>query len=161
MSSRRTLQRSRSSYHYQTFPNVAPPASRGRPPSQHHHWKGGGHPGRQGPGSSSSLHSSRDGGQDSTPIPRRQLIILAIISLAEQTALNSISPYLPQMAATFPEVGVGNVGLYVGIIASSFAAAQFATNIFWGRLSDRIGVGCSTPCFVSICYCGFSVKNGY
>jgi MFS family permease len=43
------------------------------------------------------------------------------------------------MASTFPEVDVGDVGLYVGIIASAFALAQFTTNFFWGWLSDRIG----------------------
>jgi MFS family permease len=68
------------------------------------------------------------------------LVILAIIALAEQTALNSISPYLPERASTFPEVrNPDEVGVYVGIIASSFALAQFGTNFFWGWLSDRIG----------------------
>jgi MFS family permease len=43
------------------------------------------------------------------------------------------------MASNFPEVQPGQVGLYVGTIASSFALAQFATNFFWGWLSDRIG----------------------
>lgn len=65
--------------------------------------------------------------------------MLAVIALAEQTALNSISPYLYDMASTFPEVGKTQVGLYVGLIASSFALAQFTTNFFWGWLSDRIG----------------------
>ena len=65
--------------------------------------------------------------------------MLAVIALAEQTALISISPYLPQMASTFPEVNAGQVGLYVGTIASAFALAQFTTNFFWGWLSDRIG----------------------
>jgi MFS family permease len=65
--------------------------------------------------------------------------MLAVIALAEQTALNSISPYLPEMTSTFPEVDVGQIGLYVGTIASSFALAQFATNFFWGWLSDRVG----------------------
>ena len=74
-----------------------------------------------------------------SPLPTKQLAILAVIALAEQTALNSISPYLPQMAATFPEVESGQVGLYVGVIASSFALAQFATNFLWGWLSDRVG----------------------
>jgi MFS family permease len=74
-----------------------------------------------------------------TPLPKRQLAILAVIALAEQTALNSISPYLPEMASTFPEVKEGQVGLYVGLIASAFALAQFATNFGWGLLSDRIG----------------------
>lgn len=66
-------------------------------------------------------------------------MVLAIIALSEQTALNSISPYLPQMASTFPEVDAEQVGVYVGTIASSFALAQFTTNFFWGWLSDRIG----------------------
>lgn len=43
------------------------------------------------------------------------------------------------MASTFPEVDIGQVGLYVGTIASAFALAQFTTNFFWGWLSDRIG----------------------
>jgi len=43
------------------------------------------------------------------------------------------------MAKSFPEVRDGQAGLYVGLIASSFALAQFATNFFWGWLSDRIG----------------------
>lgn len=65
--------------------------------------------------------------------------MLAIIALAEQTALNSISPYLPEMTKQFPEVKEGQTGLYVGLIASSFALAQFTTNFFWGWLSDKIG----------------------
>lgn len=150
MTGRTLLQRRQSSYHYQTFPGVVPPSNRGRPPP--HSKLNSGSPDAIGIGSgSSSLRSMRNDGNNGggggggsenssgTPIPRRQLIILAVISLAEQTALNSISPYLPEMAATFPEVDEGRVGLYVGIIASSFAAAQFATNVFWGRLSDRIG----------------------
>ena len=65
------------------------------------------------------------------------------------------------MASAFPEVGAGQVGLYVGIIASSFALAQFATNFFWGWLSDRIGrkpvilMGTlfTAACFVAFGFC--------
>lgn len=71
-----------------------------------------------------SLNPSKD---VATPMPKKQLIILAVISLAEQAALNSISPYLPEMAASFPEVNSQQIGLFVGLIASSFAAAQFAS----------------------------------
>lgn len=66
-------------------------------------------------------------------------MVLAFIALSEQTALNSISPYLPEMTRGFPEVKEGQTGLYVGLIASSFALAQFTTNFFWGWLSDKIG----------------------
>ena len=118
-----------STVHYQTFP-TAPPKTKGQPPSdtssndaQNNH----------------SCHGSSGSHHEESPLPIKQLIILAIISLSEQTALNSIGPYLPQMASTFPEVKEGQVGVYVGTIASSFALAQFATNFFWGWLSDRIG----------------------
>ncbi|KAI9769000.1 MAG: hypothetical protein M1840_004596 [Geoglossum simile] len=122
--------RKSSTVHYQTFP-TNPPASRGRPLS------------RSPDCSSNEADESPSGRkchhQRESPLPTKQLAILAIIALAEQTALNSISPYLPERAATFPEVNPDEVGLYVGIIASSFALAQFATNFFWGYLSDRIG----------------------
>jgi MFS family permease len=87
--------------------------------------------------------------------------MLAVIALAEQTALNSISPYLPEMTSTFPEVDPSQIGLYVGTIASSFALAQFATNFFWGWLSDRIGrkpvvmlgTVLTAACFVAFGFC--------
>lgn len=117
--------RKSSTLHYQTFP-TAPPRSRGRPPSSPP-------PGNRGSSSEDGEH------QHESPLPTRQLIVLAVIALAEQTALNSISPYLPEMTKSFPEVKEGQTGLYVGIIASSFALAQFTTNFFWGWLSDKIG----------------------
>lgn len=118
--------RKSSTLHYQTFP-TAPPRTRGLPisssPARHH-----------GSGSDDSDEQTHE-----SPLPTKQLIVLAIIALAEQTALNSISPYLPEMTKTFPEVKEGQAGLYVGLIASSFALAQFTTNFFWGWLSDKIG----------------------
>ena len=122
--------RKSSTVHYQTFP-TPPPKSKGQPPSQ------------SPPSSSGSPHRGRHGSNTAnharSPLPKKQLAILAVIALSEQTALNSISPYLPQMASSFPDVDVGQVGLYVGTIASSFALAQFATNFLWGWVSDRIG----------------------
>ncbi len=87
--------------------------------------------------------------------------MLAVISLAEQTALNSISPYLPEMASTFPGVDEEQVGLYTGLIASSFALAQLLSNYFWGWLSDRIGrkpvilIGTllTAACFIAFGFC--------
>ncbi|KAI9056186.1 hypothetical protein LZ554_001114 [Drepanopeziza brunnea f. sp. 'monogermtubi'] len=132
-SKRAELERRKSSTpHYQTFP-TPPPKSRGLPPSS-----------PSGSGGFDGQHDGADGPAPSTdhqksPLPTKQLVMLAVIALAEQTALNSISPYLPEMTSTFPEVDAGQIGLYVGAIASSFALAQFATNFFWGWLSDRIG----------------------
>ncbi|KAL2022928.1 hypothetical protein VTK56DRAFT_4143 [Thermocarpiscus australiensis] len=68
-----------------------------------------------------------------------QLGLLALLSLAEQTALNSIGPYLPAMVASFDEIPEGQEGMYVGLLASAFALAQLTTNLLWGYLSDRVG----------------------
>ena len=65
------------------------------------------------------------------------------------------------MATTFPEVKAGQVGLYVGLIASSFALAQFGTVFFWGWLSDQIGrkpvvmtgTLLTAACFVAFGFC--------
>lgn len=78
-------------------------------------------------------------GRDAENSTSRQLVVLAVICLAEQTALNSISPYLPHMVASFPESDPDKVGLYVGVISGCFAGAQVATTFLWGKLSDRIG----------------------
>ncbi|KIW76033.1 hypothetical protein Z517_10778 [Fonsecaea pedrosoi CBS 271.37] len=121
------LRRKSSTPHYQTFGGISPPKSRGRPLSDSSN------------SSSHDLHNGDDNHQHSSPLPKKQMAILAVIALCEQTALNSISPYLPAMASTFPEVKQGQVGIYVGTIASAFALAQLATNFFWGWLSDHIG----------------------
>lgn len=141
------LRRKSSTPHYQTF-DTPPPRSRGKPPS-----------------TSSTSSRGEPNGHDhehhQSALPKKQIAILAIISLSEQTALNSISPYLPDMASTFPEVNPDQVGVYVGTIASAFALAQLATNFFWGWLSDRIGrkpvilIGTvlTAACFVAFGFC--------
>ena len=142
------MRRKSSTPHYQTF-DTPPPKSRGQPLSE-------------------SSNSSRDnlatashdgnGNPDEHPLPKRQMAILAIIALSEQTALNSISPYLPAMASSFPDVEPGQVGVYVGTIASAFALAQLATNFFWGWLSDRVGrkpVILTGTLLTAICFVAF------
>ncbi|KAI9731187.1 MAG: hypothetical protein M1834_005380 [Cirrosporium novae-zelandiae] len=140
--------RKSSTPHYQTFP-TSPPKSKGAPRAESQ---------EDDPliDPSSNSHESYH-----TPLPTKQLAILAIIALAEQTALNSISPYLPDMASTFPEVDPEQVGVDVGTIASAFALAQFATNFFWGWLSDRVGrkpviltgTLLTAACFVAFGFC--------
>ncbi|KAL1970254.1 hypothetical protein VTN77DRAFT_5414 [Rasamsonia byssochlamydoides] len=139
-----------STQHYHTFA-TPPPKSRGRPQS--------GQPGSSQDGSTLVNDGSESPSQ--APLPKKQMAVLAMIALAEQTALNSISPYLPDMASTFPEVHDREVGVYVGTIASAFALAQFVTNYFWGWLSDRVGrkpvilIGTISTalCFVAFGFC--------
>ncbi|OTB17169.1 hypothetical protein K445DRAFT_33534, partial [Daldinia sp. EC12] len=99
-----------------------------------------------------------------TPLPIKQLALLALLSLSEQTALNSISPYLPEMIESFPGISHDQVGLYVGLLASAFALAQLATNLLWGYLSDIIGrkpvmlLGTLLLCF---CFAAFGFCTRY
>lgn len=81
----------------------------------------------------------RSSSSHTTPLPWGQLGLLALLSLSEQTALNSIGPYLPTMVASFDEIPDGQEGVYVGLLASAFALAQLTTNLLWGYFSDRIG----------------------
>ncbi|ESZ89563.1 hypothetical protein SBOR_10054 [Sclerotinia borealis F-4128] len=147
--------RKSSTPHYHTFP-TPPPKSRGRPPIISESSSG-----RDGSANPNSNEGEHEDEHHQSPLPKKQLAILAVIALAEQTALNSISPYLPQMTSKFPEVDPSQIGLYVGTIASSFALAQFTTNFFWGWLSDRIGrkpvvmLGTllTSACFVAFGFC--------
>lgn len=77
--------------------------------------------------------------REQTPLPIKQLGLLALLSLCEQTALNSIGPYLPTMVRSFPEIPDDQAGLYVGLLASAFAMAQLCTNFLWGYFSDHVG----------------------
>ncbi|KAK2733611.1 hypothetical protein FQN55_003333 [Onygenales sp. PD_40] len=144
-----TTRRRSSTQHYQTF-STPPPKSRGRPLSRESASSNG--------ASLSHVNGEAERETDGSPLPKGQMAILAIIALCEQTALNSISPYLPQMASSFPSVAHEQVGMYVGIIASAFALAQFATNFFWGWVSDYIGrkpVILSGTLLTSACFLAF------
>ncbi|EMF16889.1 MFS general substrate transporter [Sphaerulina musiva SO2202] len=146
-----------SSYHYHTFP-TAPPRNAGRRPLS----KDMKHRRPPPPSSDQDSHDSDSQSDDETPLPTGQLAILAVIALAEQTALNSISPYLPDMASTFPEVDEADIGLYVGLIASSFALAQFATNFLWGWLSDRVGrkpIVLTGTLLTAVCFIAFGFSR--
>lgn len=144
------LRRKSSTRHYETFGGITPPKSRGQPLSESNN-------------SSSDVSSGNNNEEEhhGSPLPKRQMAVLAFVALCEQTALNSISPYLPEMASTFPEVNPAQVGVYVGTIASAFALAQLCTNFAWGALSDRIGrkpviltgTILTAACFVSFGFC--------
>ncbi|TQN72320.1 putative membrane protein [Colletotrichum shisoi] len=125
-SSRRILIRRQSTHRYHTFPTPPPKTPREQSSAElFPHSDDGSNP--------------SDDGHGQTPLPVKQLALLAFLSLSEQTALNSIGPYLPQMVESFSDIPDSQTGLYVGILASAFALAQLSTNLLWGYLSDVVG----------------------
>ncbi|SCV33492.1 related to tetracycline resistance protein (probable transport protein) [Fusarium fujikuroi] len=137
----------RQSHRYQTFPTTPPKTPLEQP---------------YAPSNGSDSEDEDD--HEETPLPVRQLLLLAFLSLAEQTALNSISPYLPEMVLNMPGIPDDEAGLYVGILASSFALAQLSTNFLWGYASDVIGrkpvLIMGTTALMG-CFCAFGFCKEY
>ena len=92
--------------------------------------------------------------------PLKDLITLAFIRFAEPISFTSINPYLFFMIQSFGKEEK-DIGFYAGLIASSFPLAEFATGVFWGRLSDKIGrkrviLICLAGCILPTLLFGFS-----
>jgi MFS family permease len=53
----------------------------------------------------------------------------------------SIFPYAYKMVKSFygDTIPESQLAIYMGMVTSAFAFAEFASSVFWGRLSDRIG----------------------
>ncbi|CAG8097456.1 unnamed protein product [Penicillium olsonii] len=83
---------------------------------------------------------SRNGGEDYSTFPIRQLFVLALVRICEPIAFMSIFPYVYHMVESFHVTDNDRqIALYAGMITSSFTFAEFAAGMFWGRMSDRIG----------------------
>lgn len=87
--------------------------------------------------------SSGSGPSDASPAVRikptqMQQILLFVITLNESFNENVIWPFLPFMVKGFG-YSEEDVGVYVGILGSSFYAAQLTSSLAWGRLSDMLG----------------------
>jgi len=144
--------RRQSTHEYHTFPTPPPKTPSEQLPNSL---------GRRRGDDGSDDDRSDTSSHHETPLPWKQLCLLAVLSLAEQTALNSISPYLPVMVGTFDEIPTEQTGLYVGLLASAFALAQLTTNLLWGYLSDVVGrkptmllgTGLLAICFVFFGFC--------
>ncbi|KAH6885219.1 major facilitator superfamily domain-containing protein [Thelonectria olida] len=135
------------SHRYQTFPTTPPKTPLEQPSPL-----------------SDASDSDSEADDEETPLPVRQLLLLAFLSLAEQTALNSISPYLPEMVSGMPGIPQHEIGLYVGTLASAFALAQLSTNFLWGYASDGIGrkpVLLMGTFSLMCCFCVFGLCKQY
>ena len=65
---------------------------------------------------------------------------VAICRICEPIAFMSVFPYIYYMVKSFNVTDDERwIAIYAGMVTSSFAFAEFATGVLWGRLSDRIG----------------------
>jgi MFS family permease len=64
----------------------------------------------------------------------------ALCRVCEPIAFMSIFPYIYYMVASFKITSnEKQIAFFAGMVTSSFALAEFATGVLWGRISDRIG----------------------
>ncbi|GAA5986072.1 hypothetical protein JCM11641_005547 [Rhodosporidiobolus odoratus] len=75
-----------------------------------------------------------------TPLPTKQVLVLCLMRFGEPIAFTLIFPFVARFVEDLHVTDdPKKVGYYAGLIESLFALTTFATVLFWGRLSDRIG----------------------
>ena len=67
------------------------------------------------------------------------LVVACAVVYSEAFSMSVFLPFLYFMILDFEIVEEQNVGLFTGILSSSFSVAQFLTGVYWGWTSDRRG----------------------
>lgn len=80
-----------------------------------------------------------------TPLPKSQMVCVVFLQLSEALGINVLFPFMAFMVEDFGYTGA-KLGLYTGLLASAFCAAQFCSSVPWGMVSDRVG---RKPCLVA------------
>ncbi|KAF8630793.1 hypothetical protein AX15_002723 [Amanita polypyramis BW_CC] len=80
-------------------------------------------------------------GKRKTPLPKLQIAILLTLHLCEPITSNSIFPYINQLIVELDITGGDQrkVGYYAGLVTALYFAAEAATVLQWGRISDHVG----------------------
>ena len=79
------------------------------------------------------MSSQRDAGKGA-------LLALFLVTMIDMIGFGIIIPFLTYLVQDLAETeGVVRIGLWVGLLMTSYSAAQFLFSPFWGSLSDRIG----------------------
>lgn len=75
-----------------------------------------------------------------TPLPMRQMITVMIVTFVEPVMFGILFPFVYFMVRDFHiTTNEKDIGVYVGLLASSFCFAQLFTSLPWGWISDRYG----------------------
>ncbi|KAG1887040.1 MFS multidrug-resistance DHA1 sub-family [Suillus subluteus] len=74
-----------------------------------------------------------------TPLPWDQLWIILFSQLSDPLSSKTLVPFIPQVNIGVTRGDESQVGHYVGILQSSYYAANALTVFYWSRLPDHIG----------------------
>ena len=68
------------------------------------------------------------------------LLVLFLVTMIDLIGFGIVIPFLTYLVEDLtPANQTANIGLWVGLLMTSYSAAQFLFAPFWGSLSDRIG----------------------
>ena len=84
-----------------------------------------------------------DGGAGPTPIKdagKGALVVLFLVTMIDMIGFGIVIPFLTYLVEDLAvDQNIAAVGLWVGLLMTSYSAAQFLFSPVWGGLSDRIG----------------------
>ena len=68
------------------------------------------------------------------------LFVLFMVTMIDMIGFGIVIPFLTYLVEDLAAAdGITEVGLWVGLLMTSYSAAQFLFSPFWGTISDRIG----------------------
>jgi MFS family permease len=117
----------------------------------------------------SAARSDDDGGDGEsgavTPLPTKVMFALVATAITEGFQMNVIWSFLPFMVEDLGHPGPSEqLGLWTGLMASSFFGGQIFASLIWPPLSDRIG---RRKCLLfgqgtlTLCMLGFGFSRSY
>ena len=68
------------------------------------------------------------------------LFVLFLVTVIDMIGFGIVIPFLTYLVEDLTPVSQeASIGIWVGVLMTSYSAAQFLFSPFWGSLSDKIG----------------------
>ena len=84
--------------------------------------------------------SDVDASEATVTTGRSALLVLFLVTMIDMIGFGIVIPFLTYLVEDLATTeGIAEVGLWVGLLMTSYSAAQFLFSPFWGSVSDRIG----------------------
>lgn len=86
------------------------------------------------------MSESLTGGDVVRDASKGALFVLFLVTMIDMIGFGIVIPFLTYLVEDLTPAGqTANIGLWVGLLMTSYSAAQFLFSPFWGSISDRIG----------------------
>ena len=73
-------------------------------------------------------------------VTKGALLVLFLVTMIDLIGFGIVIPFLTYLVEDLAaEQGIVEVGIWVGLLMTSYSAAQFLFSPIWGSISDKIG----------------------